>query len=91
MTKSMTTHLTIAWLALSALTALSWWVGDRHGHGAASTNLPITVAVLGMALIKVRIIIQDFMEVRTAPAWLRVTSDLWLIGLFAGLMWMYWR
>jgi hypothetical protein len=38
--------------------------------------VPITVAVVLLGFIKGRMIIQYFMEVRTAPRWLKVTTDL---------------
>jgi caa(3)-type oxidase subunit IV len=79
---------TYVWAILSVLTLLSLWLGPaRVGHVAAS--LPITVAVLTMALIKARLIIQYFMEVRTAPRWLRIATDGWLIVLFGGVVAIY--
>jgi hypothetical protein len=42
-----------------------------------------------MALIKARLIIQYFMEVRTAPRWLRIATDGWLVVLFGGVLAIY--
>jgi len=42
-----------------------------------------------MAFIKGRMIIRYFMEVRTAPRWLKLTTDAWLIGLWAGVLAIY--
>ena len=83
------TRLTYVWLALMALTAAAWWIGDAHGHGGFSIDSPITLGVLAMALIKIRLVIQDFMEVRTAPLWLRLATDLWLFTLFGGVLALY--
>lgn len=88
---SMTTRLTIVWLALSALTVSAWWIGDTHGHAGFNASVPITLSVLAMAFIKIRLVIQDFMEVRTAPLWLRFATELWLVTLFAGVTWLYFR
>jgi hypothetical protein len=42
-----------------------------------------------MAFIKARLIIGYFMEVRTAPAWLRVSTDAWLVVLWGALLAIY--
>jgi hypothetical protein len=79
---------TYVWAIGSVLTLLSLWLAPaRVGHIAAS--LPITVAVLTTALIKARLIIQYFMEVRTAPRWLRIATDGWLVVLFGGVLAIY--
>ena len=80
--------ITYVWIILSVLTLLSLWLAPaRVGHIAAST--PITIAVLAMAMIKARLIIQHFMEIRTAPAWLKLTTDGWLVALFGGVLAIY--
>ncbi|MDT5193744.1 MAG: hypothetical protein QOG79_2037 [Mycobacterium sp.] len=42
-----------------------------------------------MALIKSRLIIREFTEVRTAPAWLRAGTDTWLVVMFGAVLAMY--
>jgi hypothetical protein len=80
--------ITYVWVILSALTLLSFWLAPaRLGHIAAS--LPITVAVLAVAMIKARLIIGYFMEVRTAPMWLRIAADGWLVILFGSVLAIY--
>ena len=50
-----------------------------HTRGAAAaTSAPITVAVILLGFIKGRMIIRYFMEVRTAPRWLKSFTDAWL-------------
>ena len=56
---------TNAWIILSAITILWWWLP----HGPAAT-VPITVAVILLGFIKGRMIIRYVVEVRTAPRWL---------------------
>ena len=72
-------RLTTVWLALSALTVASWGVSTAVHHGApADPSVAATVGVLAMALVKVRLILRHFMEVGTAPSWLRRATDAWL-------------
>lgn len=82
-------RLTYVWLILSAITIAAWWLGPAHSHGALSASLTITVAVLVMALIKARLIIQHFMDVRAAPGWLRLFTDVWLLALWGTVLAIY--
>jgi hypothetical protein len=64
---------TYAWIILSAITILSWWPAAGHTRGAAAVaSAPITVALILLGFIKGRMIIRYFMEVRTAPRWLKL-------------------
>jgi len=77
------------WLVLSAITIVSWWLGHpRSGH-AFDASVPITVAVLAIAFVKARLIIRYFMEVRTAPSWLRLATDAWLVVLWGAILRIY--
>jgi hypothetical protein len=51
--------------------------------------VPITVGVLAIGLVKARLIIRHFMEVRTAPMWLRRFTDVWLIVLWGTILTIY--
>ncbi len=52
--------------------------------------MPITAVVLTLALVKSRLIIRYFMEVRTAPPrWLRSATDAWLVVLFGAAFVIY--
>jgi Prokaryotic Cytochrome C oxidase subunit IV len=77
-------------IILSAITIASWWLAPAHSHGGpAAPSVPITVAVIALAFIKGRMIIRYFMEVRTAPRWLKLTTDAWLTFLWAGVLAIY--
>jgi hypothetical protein len=89
MTTTKARAITYVWILLSALTIVSWFLGPARTHGPVAASLPITVAVLAMAFIKARLIIGYFMEVRTAPAWLRVSTDAWLVVLWGALLAIY--
>jgi hypothetical protein len=69
---------------------MSLWLAPPHDHGApAAASVPITVAVILLAFIKGRMIIRYFMEVRTAPRWLKLFTDGWLTVLWAGVLAIY--
>ena len=87
-----TTHtraITVAWLALSGITVVSWWLAPGHSGGHAEPSIPITVAAILLGFVKCRIIIGYFMEVRTAPVWLRRSTDAWLVVLWTALLVIY--
>lgn len=69
-------RLIVVWLALCAITLAQLGVGavDRQAELA-----PIAASAIGIALIKVRIIFREFMEVRHAPVLLRRLTDLWVV------------
>jgi hypothetical protein len=73
----------IVWLALSAITVTQLGVGFIDGGDSIRPNAAITVSAIGIALIKVRIIVREFMEVRHAPVLLGRLTDLWIV--FAGV------
>lgn len=71
-------RLIVVWLALSAVTITQLAVGSFDGQAALRPNAVITSAAIVIALVKVRIIIREFMEVRHAPALLCRLTDLWV-------------
>jgi hypothetical protein len=85
---SATDRITYVWIITSALTVLAWGLAALTGHrGTAST--PEAIAVLAIAGVKARLIIEEFMEVRSAPRWLRRFTGVWLFGLGATVLAMY--
>jgi hypothetical protein len=81
---------TLVWLALCAITISTWWLAPGHGgDAAAAASVPITVAVIALGFIKGRLIIRTFMEVRTAPRWLRLSTDAWLVVLWGSILAIY--
>ncbi len=81
--------VTWVWLALVAITITSWWLSPAHAGGLTQPSVPITAAVLVLAMVKSRFIIGYFMEVRTAPRWLRHATDAWLVVLFGSIFVIY--
>jgi hypothetical protein len=83
-------RLLIVWLALTCLTLAYVWIDhtvDQNGTLRASTV--VTVSAIVIALIKVRIIFREFMEVRHAPAWLCRLTDGWVVLIAVCLLGSY--
>jgi hypothetical protein len=74
-------RLPLIWFALAGGTLVSWWIGARHAQGVLKPSAAVSLAVIGIAVVKVRVILREFMEVRHAPVLLRRLTDAWL-GLF---------
>jgi hypothetical protein len=73
-------RLLIVWVILTSLT-LIYVVIDHSvdGDGALRASTVVTVSAIVIALVKVRIIFREFMEVRHAPALLRRITDGWVV------------
>jgi hypothetical protein len=72
-------RLIVVWLALSSITIMQLGVGSIDGHAALARNSAIAAGAIGVALVKVRIIMREFMEVRHAPVLLGRLTDLWVV------------
>jgi hypothetical protein len=78
---------TYAYAGLLLVTALAFWL--TVGHGAASLNEAQSVIwaeVILLAYVKVRWILLDFMELRSAPIRLRLLFESFAIALAAGMI-----
>lgn len=83
-------RLAIVWLILTAMTLVYVWLDeavDQNGTLRASTV--VTVGAIVIALVKVRIIFREFMEVRHAPALLRRLTDAWVVLMAVCLLGSY--
>lgn len=81
-------RLLVVWLVLAALTVSYVWI-DRSAGGSPRSNVVVTCSVIAIALIKVRIIFREFMEVRQAPALLCRLTDAWVLLIAVGLFGSY--
>ena len=79
----------VVWATLCAITIVSWWLSPAHSLGAAVRSVPISVAVISLGVIKCRLIIRYFMEVGSAPRWLRLATDGWLLLFWGALLGIY--
>ena len=82
-------RLIVVWLALSAITLAQLGVGSLDGQEALRPNAAITSRAIVIALVKVRIILREFMEVRHAPVLLGRLTDLWVAFTAVSLLGCY--
>jgi hypothetical protein len=81
-------RLLVVWVALASLTLGYLWI-DHSVGGSLRSNAVVTSSVIVIALIKVRIIFREFMEVRHAPVLMRRLTDVWVLVIAAGLFGSY--
>jgi len=84
-------RLLVVWLVLASLTLSYLWIDHSAEDQAGSlrASAAVTLGVIMIALIKVRIIFREFMEVRRAPALLCRLTDAWVILIAVGLLGSY--
>jgi hypothetical protein len=83
-------RLLIVWLILTSMTLAYVWLdhtADQNGTLKASTVVSVSAIVI--ALVKVRIIFREFMEVRHAPVLLRRLTDAWVVLIAVCLLGSY--
>jgi ABC-type transport system involved in Fe-S cluster assembly fused permease/ATPase subunit len=76
------------WLVLASLTLSYLWI-DHQAGGTLRASAAITSGVIVIAVIKVRIIFREFMEVRQAPALLCRLTDAWVVLIAVSLLACY--
>src|SRR4051794_20363457 len=83
-------RLAAVWLILAVLTVSYLWIDRSADHdGVFHPSTVVTVAAIVIALIKVRIIFREFMEVRHAPVLLCRLTDLWVVLIAVALIASY--
>lgn len=75
-------RLTLVWVALLCLTFGSFVLGGEQGAGVASAA---AVILIGVAMLKVRLIGLHFMDLRVAPTPLRLLFEGYVLAVFAAL------
>ena len=58
-------------------------------QGVPTASTVVTVGAICLALIKVRIIMREFMEVRAAPRVLRRLTDFWVLLMASAMLGVY--
>ncbi|RAV08096.1 hypothetical protein DQP55_20255 [Mycolicibacterium sp. GF69] len=90
MSRILNKRLLIAWSILTSLTLIYVWLDEAVDHnGTLEASTVVTVSAIAIALIKVRIIFREFMEVRHAPVWLCRLTDGWVALVAACLLGSY--
>jgi hypothetical protein len=83
-------RLMVVWLVLSAMTlAYVWMDNSVDDDGILRPSVVVTTTAIVIALVKVRIIFREFMEVRHAPALLCRLTDAWIVLVGACLLGSY--
>jgi hypothetical protein len=81
-------RLLVVWLVLASLTLAYLWI-DHSVDGSPRSSAIVTSGVIVIALVKVRIIFREFMEVRQAPVLLCRLTDAWVILIAVSLLSCY--
>jgi Prokaryotic Cytochrome C oxidase subunit IV len=81
-------RLLVVWLILASLTLTYLWI-DQSANGSLRSSEIVTSSVIVIALIKVRIIFREFMEVRQAPVLLCRLTDAWVVLIAVALLGSY--
>ncbi|BBZ47792.1 cytochrome C oxidase subunit IV family protein [Mycobacterium parmense] len=81
-------RLMLVWVVLASLTLGYLWI-DHTANGSMRSGAVITSSVIVIALVKVRIIFREFMEVRNAPVLLCRLTDAWVLLVGASLLGAY--
>ena len=78
-----TRRVTLVWVLLLALTFGSFLVGVEQGAGFASVGAAI---IVGIAMLKVRLIGIHFMDIQLAPRALRPLFEGYVLAVFVVLV-----
>ncbi|MGB9305322.1 MAG: cytochrome C oxidase subunit IV family protein [Mycobacterium sp.] len=81
-------RLLVVWLILASLTLAYLWI-DHSVDGSLRPSVVVTSSVIVIALVKVRIIFREFMEVRQAPVLLCRLTDAWVVLIGVSLFTCY--
>lgn len=81
-------RLLLVWVILAALT-LAYLGIDHSAGGLLKSSAVVTSSVIVIALVKVRIIFREFMEVRDAPVLLCRLTDAWVVLIAVVLLGSY--
>jgi hypothetical protein len=81
-------RLLVVWVVLASFTLAYLWI-DHSADRSLRPSAIITTSVTVIALIKVRIIFREFMEVRQAPVLLCRMTDAWVVLIGAALLGSY--
>lgn len=80
-----TRRLTVVWIVLLALTFGAFLVGIEQGADFAGTA---AILIIGIALLKVRLIGLHFMDLRIAPTALRMLFEGYVLVVFVALVFL---
>ena len=83
-------RLFAVWAILVAISLAYLGIDRAATHqGIPTASTVVTVGAICLALIKVRIIMREFMEVRAAPRVLRRLTDFWVLLMATAMLGVY--
>lgn len=82
-------RITLVWAGLVLATLLSWQLSSESAFDSTLARALTTFAILGVAMIKVRYVGLDFMEIRHSPRALRIIFDVWMVAVYTELVVLY--
>jgi hypothetical protein len=84
-------RLLVVWVILASLTLGYLWIdhSTEDQAGSLKSSAVVTSTVIVIALIKVRIIFREFMEVRNAPVLLCRLTDAWVVVMAVAMLGCY--
>lgn len=84
-TSMLTDRTTLAWLILVISTGVGLWLGQAAQDNAQSARLAVAGVII-VAFIKVWIVGFEFMELKSAPRWLKHGFDAWVVAVSVALL-----
>jgi hypothetical protein len=83
-------RLFVVWLILVAISLAYLWIDHVASHqGVPRASTVVTVVAIGFALVKVRIIMREFMEVRNGSRFLLRITDFWVVLMGVAMLGVY--
>lgn len=83
------TRTTVVWLGLTLATLLSWSLGGHHTLGMSDSHALAGISILLIAFVKIRFVGLYFMDLRGAPAALRIIFETYCAVVFIVLAAMF--
>jgi heme/copper-type cytochrome/quinol oxidase subunit 4 len=82
---------TVSYALLLVVTLVAFWLTVGHGGaGFSESQALIWTQIIVLAFVKVRWVLLDFMELRSAPIGLRALYELWGVAVAAVLIAFAW-
>ena len=81
----------LVWTLLACLTGVAWMIGDSYQPGDIDGAKSFSATLMVLAFFKVRLVLMHFMEVKIAPLALRLIVELYVVGVCAMVLVMYFR
>ena len=82
-------RLSVAWLVVVVVTVLYLVIDRSVAEAGSAARTVASAAAVAIALVKLRIVLHEFMDVRHAPKSLRTATDALVVGMGVVLLGTY--